>query len=130
MTINLTFWLILALVASVTANLFAFWYIRVVLTKLMFVGENLGDLVEVIGSYKKHLGGIYEMDMFYGDETLQFLMEHTKSLLAILEQYSDVYSIVEPQEDTNDLTEEKEENGQKTISEENVFYAGTRTGNN
>ena len=130
MTINLTFWLILALLTSVTINIIAFWYIRVVLTKLMFVGENLADLVDLIGTYNNHLKGIYEMEMFYGDETLEFLMQHTKSLSDILEQYNDIYSITEPLEDMDDITEEKEDNDQKKIKEENVFYAGTRTGNN
>ena len=94
MTINLTFWLVLALLASVTANILAFWYARVLLTKLMFVGENLSDLVDLITNYRNHLKTIYGMEMYYGDETMKFLMEHTNSLLLVLEQYDDVYSIV------------------------------------
>ena len=123
MTINLTFWLILALLASIIGNIFAFWYIRVVLTKLMFVGENLADLVDLIDTYKKHLKGVYEMEMFYGDETLEFLMQHTRSLRELLDQYSDIYSIIEPQEDIDTLIEEEtEDNEKKTITEENVFF--------
>jgi hypothetical protein len=130
MTINLTFWLILALLASIIGNIFAFWYIRVVLTKLMFVGENLADLVDLIDTYKKHLKGVYEMEMFYGDETLEFLMQHTRSLRELLDQYSDIYSIIEPQEDIDTLIEEEtEDNEKKTITEENVFYAGSRKSN-
>ncbi len=130
MTINLTFWLVLALLASIVGNIFAFWYIRVVLTKLMFVGENLADLVDLIDTYKKHLKGVYEMEMFYGDETLEFLMQHTRSLRELLNQYSDIYSIIEPQEDIDTLIEEEtEDNEKKTITEENVFYAGSRKSN-
>ena len=130
MTIDLTFWLILALLASIIGNIFAFWYIRVVLTKLMFVGENLADLVDLIDTYKKHLKGVYEMEMFYGDETLEFLMQHTRSLRELLDQYSDIYSIIEPQEDIDTLIEEEtEDNEKKTITEENVFYAGSRKSN-
>ena len=132
MTFNITFWLILALLASVTGNIFLFWYARVLLGKLMYVGENIGDLVDILSNYRKHLKTIYGMEMYYGDETLKFLMNHTNSLLDLLEDYSDVYNIVEFQEDeTPTLTEEETiENAEETITQENVFYAGTRASNN
>ena len=133
MTINLTFWLIIALSVSVTVNFIALYYIRVVLGKLFYVGENLGDLVELITAYRNHLKAVYSMDMFYGDETLKHLIEHTQSLHIILEEFEDVYSIALPQEESEEEEEEiKEEeiNAEKTIAQENVFYAGTRTSNN
>ena len=136
MTINLTFWLITALSASVMANFIAFYYIRVVLGKLFYVGENLSDLVELITTYRNHLKAVYSMEMFYGDETLQHLIEHTKSLHILLEDYEDIYSIVIPQETDEQETDEQitqkedEQYAKTTISQENVFYAGTRTSNN
>ena len=132
MTFNITFWLILALLASVTGNIFLFWYARVLLGKLMYVGENIGDLVDILSNYRKHLKTIYGMEMYYGDETLKFLMNHTNSLLDLLEDYSDVYNIVEFQEDeTPTLTEEEtREDAEEMITQENVFYAGTRASNN
>ena len=72
--------------------------------------------------------------MFYGDETLQHLMEHTKSLYVILEEFEDIYEIAVPPElpeEEQEITqEENEEDATKKISQENVFYAGTRTSNN
>ncbi len=133
MTINLTFWLIMALSASVVANFIAFYYIRVVLGRLMYVGDNLGDLAEMITAYRNHLKSVYEMEMFYGDETLQFLVEHTKSLHALLEDFEDVYSIGIPPENTEEQIINKEEinnDAETTIPEQDVFYAGTRTSNN
>ena len=134
MKIDLTFWLILALLTSVGANFLALYYIRVLLGKLFYVGENLSDLVQMVTSYRNHLKSIYEMEMFYGDETLQHLMEHTSSLYAILEEFEDIYEIAVPpelSEEEQELTqEENEEDATKKISQENVFYAGTRTSNN
>ena len=132
MKIDLTFWLIIALSSSVIANFIAFYYIRVVLGKLLYVGENLSDLVELITNYRNHLKTVYDIETFYGDETLKFLIEHTKSLHGLLEEYEDVYSIAIPQEVTEEepIQEEEEINAEKTINEENVFYAGTRTSNN
>ena len=134
MTINLTFWLGLALLTSVAANILAIWYIRLLLTKLMFVGENLSDLVDIITNYGNHLKTVYGMELYYGDETIKFLMEHTNSLLLVLEQYGDVYSIAEPIEEPEENTEEPNiediTNAETQIDQENVFYAGTRRGNN
>ena len=133
MKIDLTFWLIMALLTSVSANFLAFYYIRVLLGKLFYVGENLSDLTEMVKSYRNHLKVIYGMEMFYGDETLEHLLNHTKSLHVVLEEYEDVYEIAEPpsspEEEPEENQEETEEYATKKVDEENVFYAGTRTGN-
>lgn len=138
MKIDLTFWLILALLTSVSANLLALYYIRSLLGKLFFVGENLSDLAQMIASYRNHIKTIYSMEMFYGDETLEHLMKHTTSLHEVLEEYEDIYEIaVPPDENPEDKVEELEENQEenikdatKKIDQENVFYAGSRTSNN
>ena len=133
MKIDLTFWLILALLSSVSVNFLAFYYIRTLLGKLFFVGENLSDLTQMIKSYRNHMKVVYEMEMFYGDETLKHLMDHTRSLHEVLDEFEDIYEIaVPPQEDeeTDNNKEETEEDATKTIDKENVFYGGTRTSNN
>ena len=64
---------------------------------LAIVSDNVGDLVEIIESYRTHLKKVYELDSFYGDETLKGLMEHTNAVRALLEQqYGDVTSITDP----------------------------------
>ena len=66
------------------------------------------------------------MEMFYGDQTLEFLMDHTRSFIDILErQYGDVSFISEPLEIEY---EEEEEIAEETIEqkEKDVFYAGSR----
>ncbi len=64
--------------------------------------------------------------MFYGDETLEFLMDHTRSFIDILEtEYGDISFISEPLQIEY---EEEEEIAQEEISqqEKDVFYAGSR----
>ena len=131
MTINLTVWFGIALLASVVANFFALWYIRKLLSKLWFVAENLGDLVELIDNYKVHLKTLFELEDYYGDENIKFVLSHTDSLLEILDEYEDIYNIVEEQNEPEDpeQIEEKEIDAPKEIQEENVFYAGTRERN-
>ncbi len=131
MKIDLTFWLIMALLASVSANFLAFYYIRTLLGKLLYVGENLSDLAQMIESYRNHIKAVYGMEMFYGDETLKHLMQHTKSLHEVLEEFEDVYQIAEPPEEIEEENQEEDiEDAKKKVDEENVFYAGTRASNN
>jgi hypothetical protein len=133
MKIDLTFWLILALLTSVSANFLALYYIRTLLGKLFYVGENLSDLTQMITSYRNHIKSVYEMEMFYGDETLQHLMAHTRSLHEVLDEFEDIYEIAVPPDNTEETEtnqEETQEDAPKTIDQENVFYAGTRTSNN
>tara|TARA_Y100000114_G_scaffold113070_1_gene106949 strand:- start:1898 stop:2290 length:393 start_codon:yes stop_codon:yes gene_type:complete len=130
MKIDLTFWLILSLTTSVTINFVAFYYARGLLNRLMFVGDNLSDLTQMITSYRNHLKAVYSMEMFYGDETLQHLIDHTKSLYTILEEFEDAYEIAIPSENSEEEQEEEIKDAETTIDQENVFYAGTRTSNN
>jgi hypothetical protein len=122
--------LIIALLVSVIANSLAFWYMRRVLPGFIYTSQNLEDLTTLVANYREHLRNIYEMEMYYGDETIKHLMSHTTSLLEILEDYEDVYSITTPFEE---IYEEEDQNlkgdqpdGETQKNEENVFYTGSR----
>ena len=117
---------IIALVISVALNFvllrLAIWQSR----DLADISDNLGDLVEILSNYGEHLKRVYSLDSFYGDETLEFLMEHTRAVRAILEeQYGSTTSITDPIEYE---IEEEEEYGEEEIpeKEKHVFYAGAR----
>ena len=128
MNFDITMWLTLALFISITMNVVGFWYIRKLLSNFLFISENIGDLVTLIENYKKHLTDIYKLDMYYGDETIKFMMSHTTSLLEVLEDYEDIYSISIPLEEPEftDLEEELNGTTEEEIDKENVFYAGSR----
>jgi ABC-type multidrug transport system fused ATPase/permease subunit len=129
MTINFAVWLGIALIASIAANIFMFWYVRRLLAKLWFVAENIGDLVDLITNYEAHLKTLFELEQYYGDENIKFVLSHTASLIEVLEEYEDIYNIVEEAEE-QEQKEEIEQDAEKTIQEENVFYAGPRGRNN
>ena len=124
--------IVLGLIAvfSIIANLIVFrlalWQSR----ELADISDGLGDLVEIIENYRNHLRDVYQLDSFYGDETLEGLMTHTNAVRALLEeQYGDVINITDPIEYQ---IEEVEENGKEEIpeKEKHVLYAGTRERNN
>ena len=125
-------WLVIALLLSIIANFLALWYISKLLAKVLFVSQNLTDLVDLLGTYRNHLKRIYALDMFHGDETIKFLIQHTNSLLDVLEDYSDIYLMTEPialDEEDEESYDDEEETGPPAVNEENVFYGGTRSGN-
>lgn len=96
---------------------------------LAVISDNVGDLVEIIESYRTHLKKVYELDSFYGDETLKGLMNHTNAVRALLEQqYGDVMSITDPIEyEIQEETDAEEESSEK---EKHVLYAGARRRDN
>ena len=131
MNFDINMWLVLALCVSIAANILGFWYIRRLLSKFIFISQNLGDLVSLVMNYKSHLQSIYKLEQYYGDEDIRFLISHTNSLLEMLEDYEDVYSISIPLEiDEQEGEEIEQENNidaeETQINEENVFYAGAR----
>ena len=117
------------LIASLILNLVFYWYSRQVVAKLTFIYDNVGDMSELVSNYQVHLKSVYQMEMFYGDETLQHLLEHTKSLSLLLEDYEDPEFFTEQFEDAPPTKEELPD-AETPLNQENVLYAGTRRSDN
>ena len=130
----LNMWLIIVLSFSLAANAVLLWYLRKLLNKFIFISGNLMDLVDVVENYYKHLEHVNNMETYNGDETIAYLLRHTQSLMDVMEDYRDVYDISVPQEEEQETLGNERENTQAQaappeqieVSEENVFYAGTR----
>ena len=121
--------LAIVLVLSLLFNILMVWYSRQLTTKLTFVYDNINEVSGIIANYRVHLKTVYSMEMFYGDETLQFLMDHTRSIGSLLEDYEDPEFFIEEFEEESEEApspQEEQTNGQTTQNQENVFYAGSR----
>ena len=117
------------LAISLIFNVLMYWYSRQLTQKLSFIYDNIGDVSELITNYRTHLKSVYSMEMFYGDETLKFLMDHTRSIGVLLEDYEDPEFFVEEfMEEDEDAPQQEELNNAETPQpqQENVFYAGSR----
>ena len=77
---NSTIILIIVLVGSLIFNGLMFWYLRKLTQRLSFIYENIRDVSDIIANYRVHLKSVYSMEMFYGDETLKYLLDHTRSI--------------------------------------------------
>ena len=121
--------LITVLVGSLIFNGVMFWYLKQLTQRLTFIYDNIRDVSDIIANYRVHLKSVYSMEMFYGDETLQFLMNHTKSISTLLEDFEDEEFFLEEFEDVEeDVPPQQQEqiNAETKVQEENVFYAGSR----
>jgi len=96
---------------SVLFNVFLFMYARMAIVRLLTFSEELGDLQQMINAFANHVSDVYELEMFYGDETLKGLMDHARSFREQIDTFEYIYSLTEQEvsENTPDEKEEKEE---------------------
>lgn len=69
--------------------------------KLYMVSTNLEAIYSAIGNFRVHVEQVHGSEMFYGDQTLQSLIEHSKYVLDILDDHKDIMEMViveEPEE--------------------------------
>ena len=104
-----------ALALSILFNIGILVYARCAMVRLLWVAEELDDLQTMINSFSNHVQSVYEMDMFYGDQTLQRLMEHAHSFDEQLETFEYIYSLIETEE--TPLDDDTETAGQETQEE-------------
>jgi hypothetical protein len=70
-------------------------YARMAVVRLLAVSEELSDLQRMVNSFANHLQAVYELDSFYGDETLRGLLEHAISLNEQLDTFDYIIGLTE-----------------------------------
>ena len=96
------------LTLSIIVNIGVFLYARYAIVQLLSVSEELGDFQQMVNSFTEHLNSIYELEMFYGDQTLENLLQHARSFNEQLDTFEYIYSLTEEENQLNDDTEEEE----------------------
>ncbi len=100
--------LILLLTISVALNGLAFWFVRNLLSKLFFVSNNLGEVNEVMTNFADHVEAVYSMETFYGDQTLQGLLDHSRLVVTMIGEFDEIYTIADGYSNLGDAEEEGE----------------------
>ena len=90
-------------VVSLSINILLIWYIRKMLSKLLYVSDSIGSLLTSSKGFSDHLDGLHSMEMYYGDETLGALIKHSKQVIEDIKEFEDIYVL------TNEGLEEDEE---------------------
>tara|TARA_B100000073_G_scaffold347852_1_gene363637 strand:+ start:1907 stop:2188 length:282 start_codon:yes stop_codon:yes gene_type:complete len=68
-------------IVSAIINVIFLFYVKWLLTTIKSISEDLVVLSEKISDYVSHVGSLHELEMFYGEPTLQSLMSHGKDLV-------------------------------------------------
>lgn len=97
------------LVASVGFNILGVWYIKELLKRFSYQGTLASHIHESLSAYEEHLDSVYNRDIFYGDSTLEGLLNHTKDLKNEVEEYKSIFSVLEIESEERPNEEPKED---------------------
>jgi hypothetical protein len=89
----------LILLVSFGINILLFIYSRNVAQKLVLISQEIDDMRAAAASFASHVKTVYELEMFYGDQTLQALMDHARSFREYMEEFDFIYI---PEEEDDD----------------------------
>ena len=81
--------------ASLLMYVLLLLYAGVAARKLYIVSVNLSTLQEVLGNFRDHVEAVHESEMFYGDQTLQTMIAHSKEVLDEIEAHGDLLALAE-----------------------------------
>jgi len=62
--------------------------------KLFVVSANMEGLQEIFLSFRHHLEGLHESEIYYGDQSLQNLIQHSRDVLLEIDKCEDIYTLV------------------------------------
>ncbi len=98
---------------SVLVNVLLVWYAYQFVIENEKIEEDLNSLFGSTEDFIRHLENIHELEMYYGDQNLQNLIDHSKSLINqyidIQEKYYDVEVELERDDNDDDKDEEEKE---------------------
>tara|TARA_A100001011_G_scaffold345405_1_gene381068 strand:+ start:95 stop:322 length:228 start_codon:yes stop_codon:yes gene_type:complete len=70
-----------------------------------FMNEDISSIQILINDFSTHLNSVNEMEMFYGDETLASLMEHSRKLKEALNSVDLLIEEEEEEEESREASE-------------------------
>lgn len=92
---------------SVLANFFFVWYVLRLINNMNSIEEDFVNILNTLESFTDHVEDIHALEMFYGDETLKELIDHSREVINdvidIQEKHFNV-EVLEEQDDREDKT--------------------------
>ena len=110
------------LILSVGLNVFFIFYLRWLLKNLTFLSDNVQNLLETVETFSNHLSAVYELETFYGDETLQNLLSHARQVADEIKIYREVYTLTNNEEILGDLFDDSEVEGEDEKEQEALLH--------
>ena len=56
-------------------------------------------------SFRNHLNKVYELELFYGDETLKALLRHAKQMAELFDEYESILLLTDDDEEEEEMEE-------------------------
>jgi hypothetical protein len=56
------------------------------------------DFLEILEEYSEHIELIYKMETYYGDETIEGLLKHSKEIIEEIKAYEEIYELMYDEE--------------------------------
>jgi len=94
---------------SIALTAMVFLYARTAISKLLYVSGELADLKLMVDSFADHVEQVYNLEMYYGDETLEHLVEHSRSFNEQLTTFEFIYSLTQEEQELTEGDETRTE---------------------
>ena len=108
MTNSFIIFLSSALIISVALNIFIAWYAIRATRTIVYFSENLNDLLDLVENFAIHTKSVYELETFYGDQTLHGLMKHAQDMVEQLEKFDEIKYLTEDNEEGDSYDQEEQ----------------------
>jgi len=86
---------------SLLLSLMLVWYTKRLVNYMALFTDDSLDVLQALRDYYEHLNSVYGMDLFYGDATLESLLEHTKNIIEEIDAFVSTTEQINV-EDTNE----------------------------
>ena len=89
-------------IATITLSIalgLAVWYVRGLLRVMYQMTVDVQQMEDKMVEFSKHLDNVYEMEMFYGDETLTGLIAHVGEYSETLADFEEIYTLLDEDEE-------------------------------
>jgi len=99
---------------SLALNILLVYYIRISIMKFAEISDGIINQKDSIEEFATHLQYVYELEMFYGDETLKGLLDHARTLSDSFDEYEEFYELFDLEEIPEPEVEEEEADATQT----------------
>ena len=94
------------------------WYVSNLFRKNQQMADDMQEIYSLLDGFEEHLENVHSLEMFYGDDTLQGLIDHSRQLINSLHYYIYEDSIDEPTDEETSIGALDFDNEPRTEEEE------------
>ena len=88
-------------------NLFMALYCRFLIKNLVSLSESTKDMRTLFDGFGRHVESLHELEMFYGDDTLKSMIDHSKFVVEQISEYDEALSLTDQIDPEEEHEEEK-----------------------